>query len=187
MLLSFLAVMAIGILRLRNLFAVVMLSGIYSLLSAGLFVALDAVDVAFTEAAVGGGIATLLMLGTLALTTDREKLPEGRLQIFPLLAVVVTGALLIYGTLDMPGYGDPAAPIHQHVAPRYIAEAERETSVPNVVTAILASYRGFDTMGELAVIFTAGIGVILLLGGARKRREGQGDGQSDGQSDDVSE
>ncbi len=180
MLLSFLAVMAFGILRLRNLFAVVMLSGIYSLLSAGLFVALDAVDVAFTEAAVGGGIATMLMLGTLALTTDREKPPEGRLQIIPLLAVIATGALLIFGTLDMPSYGDPDAPIHQHVAPRYIAEAERETSVPNVVTAILASYRGFDTMGELAVIFTAGIGVILLLGLPRKRREDDGDG--DGES-----
>lgn len=176
MLLSFLAVVAIGILRLRNLFAVVMLSGIFSLLSAGLFVALDAVDVAFTEAAVGGGIATLLMLGTLALTTDREKLPQGRLQIVPLLAVVATGALLIYGTLDMPGYGDPTAPIHLHVAPRYLAEAERETSVPNVVTAILASYRGFDTMGELAVIFTAGIGVILLLGHRRKRRGGPNGG-----------
>ncbi len=170
MLLSFLAIVAIGILRLRNLFAVVMLSGIYSLLSAGLFVALDAVDVAFTEAAVGGGISTVLMLGTLALTTDRERLPKERLQIVPLLAVVATGALLIYGTLDMPGYGDPAAPIHQHVAPRYLADAERETSVPNVVTAILASYRGFDTMGELAVIFTAGIGVMLLLGHRRKRR-----------------
>ena len=183
MLLSFLAVMAIGILRLRNLFAVVMLSGIYSLLSAGLFVVLDAVDVAFTEAAVGGGIATFLMLGTLALTTDREKLPEARLQVLPLLIVVATGALLIFGTLDMPGYGDPTAPIHQHVAPRYIADAERETSVPNVVTAVLASYRGFDTMGELAVIFTAGIGVMLLLGGARKRRDGQGGGQSGGRDD----
>ena len=180
MLLSFLAVMAIGILRLRNLFAVVMLSGIYSLLSAGLFVALDAVDVAFTEAAVGGGIATVLMLGTLALTTEREKLPVGRLQVLPLLAVVATGALLIYGTLDMPSYGDPAAPIHHHVAPRYIADAERETSVPNVVTAILASYRGFDTMGELAVIFTAGIGVMLLLGGARKRRNRPSGGPSGG-------
>ncbi len=182
MLLSFLAVMAIAILRLRNLFAVVMLSGIYSLLSAGLFVALDAVDVAFTEAAVGGGIATLLMLATLALTTDREKPPEGRLQVLPLLIVVATGALLIFGTLDMPGYGDPTAPIHQHVAPRYLAEAERETTVPNVVTAVLASYRGFDTMGELAVIFTAGIGVMLLLGRTRKRRGGQGDGQGDGAS-----
>ncbi len=171
MLLSFLAVTAIGILRLKNLFAVVMLSGIYSLLSAGLFVTLDAVDVAFTEAAVGGGIATMLMLGTLALTTDEEKRPEGRLRVAPLLVVFATGALLIYGTLDMPGYGDPAAPIHQHVAPRYLEEGPRATSVPNVVTAVLASYRGYDTMGELTVIFTAGVGVMLLLGLARKRRD----------------
>ncbi len=171
MLLSFLAVIAIGILRLRNLFAAVMLSGIYSLLSAGLFVTLDAVDVAFTEAAVGGGIATMLMLGTLALTTDREKPPEGRLQIIPLLVVIATGALLIFGTLDMPSYGDPAAPVHQHVAPRYIADAQSETSVPNMVTAVLSSYRGYDTMGELAVIFTAGIGVMLLLGRVRRRRD----------------
>ncbi len=171
MLLSFLAVTAIGILRLKNLFAVVMLSGIYSLLSAGLFVTLDAVDVAFTEAAVGGGIATMLMLGTLALTTDKEKAPEGRLRIAPLFVVIATGALLIYGTLDMPSYGDPAAPIHQHVAPRYLEEGPQATSVPNVVTAVLASYRGYDTMGELTVIFTAGVGVMLLLGMARKRRD----------------
>jgi multicomponent Na+:H+ antiporter subunit B len=169
--LSFLAVMALGILRLRNLFAVVMLSGIYSLLSAGLFVVLDAVDVAFTEAAVGGGIATMLMLGTLALTTDKEKRPEGGLPVFPLLVVLATGALLIYGTLDMPGYGDPEAPIHHHVVPRYLEEAPHATSVPNVVTAVLASYRGYDTMGELTVIFTAGVGVMLLLGLARKRRD----------------
>ncbi len=171
MLLSFLAVMAMGILRLRNLLAVVMLSGIYSLLSAGLFVTLDAVDVAFTEAAVGGGIATMLMLGTLALTTDQEKRPAGRLRIAPLLVVLATGALLIYGTLDMPSYGDPQAPIHHHVAPRYLEEGPHATSVPNVVTAVLASYRGYDTMGELAVIFTAGIGVMLLLGRARRRRD----------------
>ncbi len=170
MLLSFLAAIAIGILRLRNLFAVVMLSGIYSLLSAGLFVVLDAVDVAFTEAAVGGGITTMLMLGTLALTTDKEKTPEAGLRLLPLLAVLATGALLIYGTLDMPGYGDPQAPIHRHVAPRYIAEAPGKTGIPNVVTAVLASYRGYDTMGELTVIFTAGIGVMLLLGQARRRR-----------------
>jgi multicomponent Na+:H+ antiporter subunit B len=170
-LLSFLALMALGILRLRNLFAVVMLSGIYSLLSAGLFVVLDAVDVAFTEAAVGGGIATMLLLGTIALTADKEKEPEGGVRVLPLLAVLATGALLIYGTLDMPSYGDPQAPIHHHVAPRYIEDALGETSVPNIVTAVLASYRGYDTMGELTVIFTAGIGVMLLLGFARKRRD----------------
>ncbi len=171
MLLSFLAVTALAILRLRNLLAVVMLSDIYSLISAGLFVTLDAVDVAFTEAAVGGGIATMLMLGTLALTTDEEKRPTERLRIAPLLVVFATGALLIYGTLDMPSYGDPQAPIHLHVAPRYIEEGPQATSVPNVVTAVLASYRGYDTMGELTVIFTAGVGVMLLLGVARRRRD----------------
>jgi multicomponent Na+:H+ antiporter subunit B len=163
--------MAVGILRLHNLFAVVMLSGIYSLISAGLFVTMDAVDVAFTEAAVGGGISTVLMLGTLALTTDEEKGPFVNLQPVPLLVILITGAALIYGTLDMPSYGDPQAPIHQHVADLYIAEAPVATGVPNIVTAVLASYRGYDTMGELTVIFTAGIGVMLLLGAGTRRRK----------------
>ena len=88
---------------------------------------------------------------------------------------VVTGAALVYGTLDMPYYGDPEAPIHQHVAPRYINHSLAETSVPNMVTAVLASYRGYDTLGEVAVIFTAGIGVLVLLSriklGRRKEDE----------------
>ena len=163
--------MAFGILHMRNLFAVVMLSGIYSLLSAGLFVTLDAVDVAFTEAAVGGGNATMLMLGTLALTTDQEKTREGDVRVAPLLIVFVTGALLIYATLDSPRFGDPEAPIHQHVAPRYIEDSPEETGIPNMVTSVLASYRGYDTMGELTVIFTAGIGVMLLLGLVGRRRD----------------
>ena len=75
MLLSLLAVTALAAIRLRNLFAVVMLSGIYSLLSAAFFVVMDAVDVAFTEAAVGAGVATVFMLGALALTTSQEPAP----------------------------------------------------------------------------------------------------------------
>ena len=153
----------------HNLFAVVMLSGIYSLMSAGLFVTLDAVDVAFTEAAVGGGIATVLMLATLALTTDTEKRGPADIQILPLAVVLVTGALLVYATLDMPSFGDPSAPVHQHVAPRYLEESPKATGIPNVVTSVLASYRGYDTMGELTVIFTAGIGVMLILAVGRRR------------------
>lgn len=170
-LLGFLVVTALAIVRLRNLFAVVMLSGIYSLLSAGLFVVLDAVDVAFTEAAVGAGITTVLMLSTLALTTGQEK-GKGRHTIVSLFVVMMTGAALIYGTLDMPRYGDPLAPIHHHVAPRYLQETPAEIGVPNVVTAVLASYRGYDTLGEVTVIFTAGVGVMLLLGFGRLRDKG---------------
>lgn len=161
-LLVFLGLTAFAILKLRTLFAVVMLSSVFSLVSAGLLVHLDAVDVAFTEAAVGAGISTVLMLATLALTSRREKMPT-RTQALPLIVVFLTGLALVYGTLDMPHYGDPSAPIHKHVAPKYIHDTESEIGMPNIVTAVLASYRGFDTLGEVTVIFTAGIGVLLLL------------------------
>lgn len=158
------------IVRLHGLFAVVMLGGIYSLLAASMFVVLDAVDVAFTEAAVGAGISTVLMLGALALTKTEEKVPS-RQVVLPLLVVIVTGAALIYGTLDMPSYGDPNAPVQKHVAPTYLRDSIPKTTVPNVVTSVLASYRGYDTLGETTVILTAGVGVMLLLGGMRRRRK----------------
>lgn len=163
-----LAVTALALLKLRNLFAVTMLAGIYSLLSAGLFVALDAVDVAFTEAAVGAGISTILVLGTLSLVGHEQK-KSTRSSVVPLLVVLVTGSILVYGTLDMPPYGDPGNPAHHHVAPHYLEESEHEIGIPNVVTSVLASYRGYDTMGETTVIFTAMVGVLLLMGGVRRR------------------
>lgn len=169
-LLAFLLVVGVAIVRMRNLFAVAMLSGIFSFLSAGIFVLLDAVDVAFTEAAVGGGISTVLMLATLALVERRERPPRHRAYL-PLAVVLATTALLLYGTSDMPAFGDGAAPIHRHVVPRYIEQSLPETGVPNVVTAVLASYRGFDTLGEVTVIFTAGIGVLLLLGRTGRPRK----------------
>jgi multicomponent Na+:H+ antiporter subunit B len=158
--------------RLRNLFAVAMLSGIYSLVMASVFVILDAVDVAFTEAAVGAGITTVLMLGTLALTTRREKIPV-HTPLLPLAVVLVTGGALIYATPEMPSFGDPQAPANLHVAPRYLEDSGTEVGLPNVVTSVLASYRGYDTLGEVTVIFTAGIGVMLLLGGRRRRAKGE--------------
>lgn len=77
--------------------------------------------------------------------------------------VFITGLALAYGTLDMPDFGDPNAPANHHVAPRYIEKTHEETGVENMVTSVLASYRGFDTFGETTVIFTAGICVVLLL------------------------
>lgn len=167
LLLTLLVITAIAMLRLHDLFAIVMLSGIYSLLSAAIFVNLDAVDVAFTEAAVGAGISTILMLGTLALTGSREKVfPHSN--IMPLIFVLVTGAALVYGTLDMPAFGDPDAPVHSRVTDRYIEASGEEIGIPNMVTSVLASYRGFDTLGEVTVVFTAAIAVLLLLGHGRR-------------------
>jgi len=169
-LLGFLAATAVAIAQLRSLFAAAMLFGIYSLLSAGIFVGLDAVDVAFTEAAVGGGISTILMLGALSLIGKKQEAGHSNAGM-AVVIVTLTGAMLIYGTLDFPGFGHPEAPVHQHVAPRYIEQSPQEVGVPNMVTSVLASYRGYDTLGEVAVIFTAGIGVLTLLSGRRRHKK----------------
>ena len=166
-LLTLLALTAVILLRLHNLLAAVLLSGIYSLLSAGLFVSLDAVDVAFTEAAVGAGLTTVLLLGAIAVT-GREQSVTRHSKLLPIAVTTITAAALIYGTLDMPKFADPEAPIHTHVAPRYIEKSGEEIGIPNIVTSVLASYRGYDTLGEVTVVFTAAIGVMLLLGGSRK-------------------
>lgn len=172
-LLVFLAACAIAILRLKDLFAMAMMFSLFSLLSAGLFTVLDAADVAFTEAAVGAGISTLLMLATLT-QTSRKTVDTGiRARGVPLLVVFVTGAALLYGTQDLPGLGDPGAPIHTHVADRYLRDSADEIGVPNVVTSVLASYRGYDTLGETTVIFTAGVAVLGLLGIRRRRRRSE--------------
>ena len=174
--LIFMGITGIAIARIRNLFAVVMLSGIYSLLGATLYVILDAVDVAFTEAAVGAGASTVLMIGTLALTSQSEKATPNAQSIKALFVCSLLGLALVYGSLDMPLFGDPNAPVHQHAAPRYLNDSKDEIGLPNVVTSVLASYRGYDTMGETFVIFTAAVGVLTLIGRSRRRKKGDGAG-----------
>ena len=178
-LLVFLVVITIVIIRARDLFTAVMLSGIFSLLCAGLFTVMDAVDVAFTEAAVGAGVSTVLMLSTMALTSRVQK-PSKNKNLAPFLVVLLAGSLLVYGTLDMPNYGSNDSPAQTHLSNSYLTNSPHEVGIPNVVTAILASYRGFDTLGETVVVFTAGVGVILLLSGLRRRRRKSDDSHGGG-------
>ncbi len=87
------------------------------------------------------------------------------MKIIILIFVVIAGVFLLYGTMDMPGWGDPNSPASTWVSPRYIEQALEKTETPNIVTAVLADYRGYDTMGETTVIFTAAIVCALLLRG----------------------
>ena len=245
-LLLLVTVTAIAIIEVRNLYTSAMLTSVYSLLMALVWVNMHSMDVAFTEAAVGGGISTILLIGTLVHTAREEKLLKVRVHWKAAAVTVLTGAALIYGTFDMPRFGDPKAPIHHFRVPEMMAQtvgfvndtkgkqappegfdarayrsfngavtsvpddpkdtAWRETSVlaqhgvivpevlgthpqhaeaghhlhppddfnghvPNSVTSLLAAYRGYDTMFETTVIFTAGVSLIMLL--RRPRREGQ--------------
>ncbi len=156
------AILVIAMIGQRNLFSVVVLSSIYSFVMASVLVAFDAVDVAMTEASVGAGISTVLLLAALYLSKSQETKPLHR-PVLPLLVSVAVGGALVFGTLDLPSFSDPQAPIHQHVVPRYLTKSLDETGVPNVVTSVLASYRGYDTLGETTVVFTAGAGVVALL------------------------
>jgi multicomponent Na+:H+ antiporter subunit B len=169
-LLVMMAVATVAIVVQRNLFAAVVLFGIYSFLMATVLVALDAVDVAMTEASVGAGISTVLLLGALHLSRGEEARPLRRPWL-PLGLATLIGGMLVYGTLALPAFSDPNAPMHQHVEPRYLGEGPKEVGIPNIVTAVLASYRGYDTLGETIVVFTAGVGVITLLRRRRKEKK----------------
>ena len=85
------------------------------------------------------------------------------MKLIALALVVLVGGLFMAATADFPDWGDPASPASRHVSPRYVEKSMEETSVPNIVTAVLADYRGYDTMFETAVVFTAGVACFMLL------------------------
>lgn len=82
---------------------------------------------------------------------------------FNLFIMLLFVALMLYATVGLPGHADPQAPANVHVSPTYLEESIEDTHTPNVVTAVLADYRGYDTLGETIVIFTAGLACILIL------------------------
>jgi multicomponent Na+:H+ antiporter subunit B len=91
------------------------------------------------------------------------------LKIIGLIIAVLTGALLIYAAGDFPAWSDPASPASTYLSPHFIQKTIEETSVPNIVTAVLADYRGFDTMFETTVIFSAGVACFILLRTFRRK------------------
>ena len=87
------------------------------------------------------------------------------------IIVCLTGGLLLYGTGELPAWGDPFSPASTHLSDDYIEKALEQTEVPNLVTAVLADYRGYDTMFETAVVFCAGLACFLLLRDFRPKKE----------------
>lgn len=164
LLLLLLLVTAAGAIMVKDLMSAVLLLGAYSFFLALVWAWLGAVDVAFVEAVIGAGLATVLFLltlfGTATKDTRLERPPPSlaTLIVFPLL-----GILLLYAANDLPGFADPNSPASLHISPAYLQQSFKDTHTPNVVTAVLMDYRSLDTMVETVVIFTSGIACALLL------------------------
>jgi len=173
--LTLLVLVTFAIVAIRDLLASTILFGIFSLLMALQYLVLEAPDVAITEAAVGAGISTIIFLAAIVHTGRGNRGPKRHSRYLPAVVVSIIGLTLIYATAEMPHFGSPDAPANLHVAPYYISQTSPEVGIPNIVTAVLASYRGFDTMGEVFVVFTALIAVTLLLGANRPNRGGKHD------------
>lgn len=154
---------AVAIATVRDLFSALVYAAIFSMLAVALFTSLHAVDVALTEAAVGAGVSLVLFVTCLAAVRGDAgasvSYPRRALSVCLPLAI-----LLCYGAADLPAPGDPRSPVHTYLAPGYVDATREHLELPNMVTGILASFRGYDTLGELIVIFTAGIGVLAVLG-----------------------
>ncbi len=163
-LLLMLLAIALAVVRTRSLLAAILLMGVYSFVVAAWLMVMDAADVAFTEAVVGAGISTIVLLGAILLTHGEVVRVNWRLQVVPAILVLVVGGVLIYAAGGLPNFGDPASPANSHVGRIYLETTYGDIGAPNVVTAVLASYRGFDTLGETTVIFAACVGVALMLG-----------------------
>lgn len=151
--------------RARNLYAVMILMGTYSSFIAVGFALLGAVDVSFTEIVVGSSISTILMMLLLKRVNTREiKLaPRPRRALGALVALGI-GAVLMTGVNALHPFGAEDAPPNLHVAPYYIENSLDDMRTPNLVTAVLADYRSFDTLIEAAVVLTAALACLFIAG-----------------------
>ena len=163
-LLILLVITASGAMLVKDLVSAVFLLGSYSFFLALVWAWLGAVDVAFVEAVVGAGLATVLFLLTLFGTTPKDTRIYREAFSWPaLIGLSLLGLLLLYAASDLPEFGDPSSPASLHVSPVYLENSLRDMRTPNVVTSVLMDYRAFDTLIETVVIFTSGIACALLL------------------------
>lgn len=172
---SFVVFTAVATALLRDVIASIVVFAAFSLGVSIIWVILQAPDVALTEAAVGAGVMSVLLLTTVAKTAGSSD-DEALVSVNPrALAVVAVLLLVLLSTLPaLPSVGDPSAPALQktdggELTPYgyYVNEAYDETGVENSVTAVLVFYRGFDTFGEGVVVFSAAVGVLIVFGRRR--------------------
>ncbi|MFB6308962.1 MAG: DUF4040 domain-containing protein [Haloarculaceae archaeon] len=164
-LLVFVVSCALSTAFLRDVLGSIIAFSAYSLGIAIIWVFLRAPDVGLTEAAVGAGVMTVLFLATIAKTTrPSDERTFERIDYRAATIAVALVAVLSLTLVALPPVGAAdSAVVTDDVTRYYLDNAYDETEVQNAVTAVLAAYRGFDTLGEATVVYAAGIGILVVL------------------------
>lgn len=164
--LIFLSLIVVGVLalRVRDLLGAVALFAVYSVFAALLFAGALAVDVALVEAVLGAGVTGVLFVAAVLATSRRvQPVDASRRRWATVPVILVFLALMVFASTGLPDRGDPTAPAQVGVSTAYLEGSVEQTRTPNVVTALLADYRGADTLGETLVILTAAFGAAVIL------------------------
>lgn len=164
-----LTIAAIKVVFSKTLIETIIMMSVFSLLITTCYLLMDAPDVAMTEVAISGCLSTCILLKLLKLIPPLEEKRSKVLHITLAFGLcLVFGALLIFAGMDLPSYGSPETSVHTHISKYYIEHTKHDIGIPSFVAAILASYRGYDTLGETLVILIAGLGVLLLSSSTRQ-------------------
>lgn len=163
-LLFYLLIIAISILFTDRIFIATLLCGLFSLIIASTYMFMGAVDVAMTEAIVGGGVSTVFFINAINHVDENIKKKQKTFHLMAsILIMMCTCIALLFSIIDMPAYGDINNPVNNHIYKYYIKTARDDFGFSDVVTAILASIRGYDTMGETTVVMLAAMSSMLIM------------------------
>ncbi len=150
-----------------NLLHSIIILSVFSIMISLCYLLLDAPDVAMTETALGAALSSCVMLNLIKIFGEKAKQAKIlRLSLATVLSLALI-AILTWASLDLPEFGNPDTPLQTHVNKYYLENTHQDIAIPSIVAAILASYRGFDTLGEATVILIAAIGVLLILSSRR--------------------
>lgn len=148
----------------KNLIESVIITSAFSLLISICYLFMDAPDVAMTEVSLGACLSTCVLLNLIKIFGEKcqKSVSMTRFILASILCLILI-SFLVFAGLDLPLYGTSDSPLQSHLTKYYLGNTRLEIGIPSYVAAILASYRGYDTLGETTVILIAGIAVVLIL------------------------
>jgi multicomponent Na+:H+ antiporter subunit B len=159
-----LVVISIKLIFCNSLLKTMLISSMFSLLIGLSYLLMDAPDVAMTEVALAACLSSCVFLGFLSKlpTIQKVNLKPMRVISSSIICVIFI-VVLTFAGLDLLEYGYIDSPLQNHLTKYYIEHTKSDIGIPSFVAALLASYRGYDTLGETAVILIAGISILLLF------------------------